>query len=147
MCSNTQRIIGHNTVRIELHPVRILTHANCTLPRNVPSYMKITFSECKKLFVPCQFADSPLCLAYGTHTYTHTHTHTQTSWQSCAFFLSPREIPSSVYRQISKSQGRNSYNMNHQDALFFKIYFNSKPLHVLSRLAAHHQEDHKQQLV
>jgi len=33
------------------------------------------------------------------------------------------------------------FNMNQQDALFLLIYFNSKPLHVSSRLAAHHQED------
>jgi len=33
------------------------------------------------------------------------------------------------------------YNMNQQDALFLLIYFNNKPLHVSSRLAADHQED------
>jgi hypothetical protein len=32
------------------------------------------------------------------------------------------------------------YNMNQQDALF-SVNFNSKPLHVSSRLVAHHQED------
>ena len=31
--------------------------------------------------------------------------------------------------------------MNQQDALFYIDYFNNNPLHVSSRLAAHHQED------
>ena len=31
--------------------------------------------------------------------------------------------------------------MNQQDAIFSINYFNNKPLHVSSRLAAHHQED------
>ena len=135
MCWNTQRSISHNTVRIELHRVRILTHANFTLPRDFSSYMRIKFSECKKPFVPClrtwQFADSPLCLAYGTNTH-------KTSWQSCVFLCRPEIYPVSCIDKYQNRKEEIHITWTNKMHYFLLIYFNSKPLHDSNRLAAHH---------